>query len=166
MEFARLAFNRIGRQVITVLLQLKAGGMPGKCLLQLRAGFCALSFQRQIVDQPERCGFVVGIGREQFAIEPVRFAVVFPIAKNLRQFQLGITAGRVRQQNGVQQTYRLAILLLLHINSRQLDLQFFAIRKLDQSLLNERKGFLLIVLAQGLLALRDDLRNFLLRRLL
>jgi hypothetical protein len=137
MEFAGLAFRRISRQVITVLLQLQAAWMPGKGLLQLCAGFCALAFQRQIVDQAKGSGFIIGIGREQFAIEPVRFTVVFPIAKNLRQFQLGITAGAVGQQDGVQQAYRLAISFLLHINSGQLNLQFFAIRKLDQPLLNE-----------------------------
>ena len=113
------------------------------------------------MDQPKRSGFIIGIGREQFAIEPVRFAVVFPIAKNLRQFKLGITTGTVGQQDGVQQTNGLAVSLLLHVDSGQLDLQFFMVRKLDQPLLNERKRFLLIVFAKGLLALGDDLRDFL-----
>ena len=59
MEFPWLRFYGAGRKVITVLLQLQAGRMPRKGLLQLRTRLCSLSFQCQIVDQPKRCGFVM-----------------------------------------------------------------------------------------------------------
>ena len=76
------------------------------------------AFQDQVVHQPQRRSLIVGVGLQQFTVEPVRLPVIFAIAKNLRELQLGVAVRRIGQQNPVQKPNRLAIMLLLHIHAR------------------------------------------------
>ena len=68
--------------------------MPGKGLLQLDSGLCALTFKRQIVDQPQGRGFIIGIGRGGWpAYGKIEMGSLFDGAEPVRRLLRQVTRG-------------------------------------------------------------------------